>query len=380
MINDRDVLFLIFKEGFSKMKKFFLFFCLSFLLPEIVFAGSVAGTVSTAVGHPKVIRNGSDKSSILIYGDKIFVGDKILTGLTGNVLVSLNDGSEVSIGNNSEFVIDKFVFSGNSRDTLLNLIKGKMKAVVKHLSNRMDFIVKTSTAVAGVRGTEFILEIAGGNTNIFLLSGELKIWGVGNKDKSLILKRGMKSTVPKGGTPSVPKPFDKKSLPKIFVTTDKEDRTGKKSAENDNIEARYSSMIDVAKKNVAKIALLKSDAKKRNDKVVVNCIKPKLNTAKRLLSIANGSYSKLVSIKNKRGSSISALNNLAKKIKMSCDRIAELLKDAQSCLSISSGEVMTKTEIIEGKEKIEQPEQEVSPNVEEVDGTEPDLPTASGSE
>ena len=123
--------------------------------------------------------------------------------------------------------------------------------------------------------------------------------------------------------------------------------------DNPNLLSRYKGMISKSGQNLDKIAALESDARRRNDQVVVNCIKPKLITAKRLYDIAKKSYNKLSSVKKGSKIPMQYLNNEAKKIKMSSDRIDELLKDAQSCLSISSGKTLTKTEIIEGKEEIE---------------------------
>ena len=128
--------------------------------------------------------------------------------------------------------------------------------------------------------------------------------------------------------------------------------------DNPGLLSQYKSMINKSKQSLDKISSLESDARRRNDQVVVNCIKPKLITAKRLYDISIKSYKKLSSLKKNKNVSMESLNNQARKIKMSSDRIDELLKDAQSCLSISSGETLTKTEIIEGKEEIEVKKQE----------------------
>ena len=150
-----------------------------------------------------------------------------------------------------------------------------------------------------------------------------------------------------------------------------------KSINNPNLLAQYKEMINSASQNLQKISALKGDAQNRNDKVVVNCIKPKLITAKRLFEIAKKSYGKLSVLKKGNKSSLESSNNQARKIKMSCDRIAELLKDAQSCLSISSGEVLSKTEIIEGEDKIKEEKVEEDTTPIEDDTEAP--PEASGS-
>ena len=75
------------------------------------------------------------------------------------------------------------------------------------------------------------------------------------------------------------------------------------------------------------------------------------------------------------------LTREGKKIKLSSDRIEELVKDAGSCLSISSGEVLSKTEIIEGKEEIQEEKSEKPIETTPIeDNKGEDVPKPSGSE
>ncbi len=116
--------------------------------------------------------------------------------------------------------------------------------------------------------------------------------------------------------------------------------------------AKYKSMLNSAKGQIAKMKKMENEARQRNDLVVVNCIHPKYVTAKRLYDIANKSFQRLQSLKMKGGEGVpmELVNSVARKIKLSCDRISDLFKEAQQCLSISAGKVVTKVKVLEGKD------------------------------
>ena len=119
-----------------------------------------------------------------------------------------------------------------------------------------------------------------------------------------------------------------------------------------NLLSRYNTMLSNAYTQIVKMKSLEDEARQRNDLVVVNCIHPKYITAKRLYEIGLKSFNRLKSLKLKGGENlpVELVNSIARKIKLSCDRIADLFKEAQQCLSISSGKVVTNVKVIQGKE------------------------------
>jgi hypothetical protein len=90
--------------------------------------------------------------------------DVIVTGADGSAGVTFTDNSLVSVGPNSVFAIDKYSFDstthqgefeGNLRQGRLAAISGKM---VKQTPESMK--IRTPSAIMGVRGTEFVVEVA----------------------------------------------------------------------------------------------------------------------------------------------------------------------------------------------------------------------------
>ncbi len=146
------------------------------------------------------------------------------------------------------------------------------------------------------------------------------------------------------------------------------------------ILAQYKSLISNAQGQINKMKSMEDEARQRNDMVVVNCIHPKYVTAKRLLDIANKSFNKLQSLKMKGGQNVplEVINGITRKIKLSSDRIADLFSEAQKCLSVSSGKVVSKVKVIEGGELLPSKEEVKAPELKPPMQVE--TPPPSGSE
>ena len=93
----------------------------------------------------------------------VFEGDIIITRQTGQVQFQLNDDSVVTLAPDTKLTIDKSVFDPDEkvRNSLMQLAVGKAHFYVKKLLNfkLSDFLVKTPTATAGVRGSQWIMEV-----------------------------------------------------------------------------------------------------------------------------------------------------------------------------------------------------------------------------
>lgn len=102
-------------------------------------------------------------------GMELFEKDTIKTGDDGWIAIELSDKSKINIGNKSLVTIYK-----NKQDITVQIDKGKINAKVSRVKDR-EVTFKTSTAVAGIRGTEFMLYYEN-NANLFLVrKGRLKL-------------------------------------------------------------------------------------------------------------------------------------------------------------------------------------------------------------
>jgi hypothetical protein len=145
-----------------KLSKLILwgFFSVAAMLPATATAADKAGEVASVSGRSEVGREGSWRP--LWKGDPVFVGDLVRTGADGRVQVQMVDKSVISVSANSRLEITSYLFkAGGERKSLLRLWTGKLRAVVSKYSGSggNDYRLSTPTAVAGVRGTDLVLDI-----------------------------------------------------------------------------------------------------------------------------------------------------------------------------------------------------------------------------
>jgi len=120
------------------------------------------GQVKTAKGTVHVERDG--KSLPASVGMPIRQADTLVTGVDGAVGVTFIDNSLLSTGPNSVLVVDHYNFDSTThagrfdaslKKGTLAVVSGKM---VKQSPDAMK--VRTPAAIMGVRGTEFIVQVA----------------------------------------------------------------------------------------------------------------------------------------------------------------------------------------------------------------------------
>ncbi len=138
--------------------------------------------------------------------------DIIKTDKTGSASIELPDGSVANIGPSSRLKMTSFVdkFNKQKKAIQLDLIIGAGKFKVNKLKGGETFLVKTPTAVAGVRGTEFIVKhkIFRGRPFTSLLVKEGRVGVQSRKfaktSKATVVNAMESSSVSGGGAPSEP--------------------------------------------------------------------------------------------------------------------------------------------------------------------------------
>lgn len=129
-------------------------------------------------------------------GLELFEKDTIKTGENGWVALELPDKSKINLGNKTQITIYR------DKDRVeVQLDKGKLKAKIKKVKDR-ELTFKTSTAVAGIRGTEFTLFNENSANIFFGKEGTVEVKGT-REGKALITKGEMTETT-KGNKPIQP--------------------------------------------------------------------------------------------------------------------------------------------------------------------------------
>jgi hypothetical protein len=181
-------------------------------------------------------------------GSKISVGDTVVTEIDSRAKIVMSDRNIINISPNSKLKIEKYTNSANEKNVELNLIEGKVRNNVeqKYDNKNSKFQIRTATAVAGVRGTQFITSYDKKTrvTEVVTLRGEVRFQALvttGNKENSegVIIHKGEKSEVREGSAPAAPSRLPDKEIKVIDKDTNvkKDKGDDKKSIRTGGAEA-----------------------------------------------------------------------------------------------------------------------------------------------
>ncbi len=83
------------------------------------------------------------------------------------VVLKLSDGSTFTLSENTEFEINEYIIGDGSKDGLFSVTQGKLRATITRFTGQtVNYKVKSPTAVAGIKGTEFMM-LTQGEANVF---------------------------------------------------------------------------------------------------------------------------------------------------------------------------------------------------------------------
>jgi hypothetical protein len=129
------------------------------LLSACPVAAAEVGTVAAVSGTAEIGRGSSWTAAEA--GSAVHLGDQLRTGRPGAMRVVFQDDSVLNLGDDSLVTVDEHVFDpeGGKAQSVLQLLKGRLRALVSEYYDRVGAVyeIETPTAVSGVRGTEFIV-------------------------------------------------------------------------------------------------------------------------------------------------------------------------------------------------------------------------------
>jgi len=119
--------------------------------------GEDAGTIAVVDGNAEIGRDGTWIAATA--GAAIAVGDQLRTGNPGRMRVVFRDDSVLVLSDDTTLVVDEQVFDPGATESVFNLLQGKLRSVVSHYYGTAgsSYEVRSASAVAGVRGTEFVM-------------------------------------------------------------------------------------------------------------------------------------------------------------------------------------------------------------------------------
>ncbi|HIJ61175.1 MAG TPA: hypothetical protein HPQ04_00640 [Rhodospirillaceae bacterium] len=194
------------------LRRYFLMTCAAFALNT---GSAVAETAPGRVGVATAVNTTAEslppRGTIrpLVVGLDIEQGERIDTDSSGRAQLLFLDGSTITIGNRASVVVDDFVFDADSRrgHLALSMARGLMRFIGGYLSKDGSVVVRTPTALLGIRGAIVMIEVAPdtGSTTATLLFGD-SLTVTGRLGAVEVIRRvGHSITVGVDGLPSQPR-------------------------------------------------------------------------------------------------------------------------------------------------------------------------------
>lgn len=131
-------------------------------VPSAAEAPAIA-QIKKVTGQATVLRFGERRPAIV--GDMLFVKDVIETGSDGGIGITFIDNTVFSAGPGSQIALEEFKFDSNDfRGAMLaDMRQGTLAVVSGDIARRPPgaMKVRTPTAILGVRGTTFVVQVYG---------------------------------------------------------------------------------------------------------------------------------------------------------------------------------------------------------------------------
>ena len=196
-------------------------------------AEAACGSFEVSKGDVK-IQSGAKLTQASV-GAKICSGDTVIAADQSRAKIKMEDGNELNVSPNSKIVLETYQFdpAQNKKKVLLNVLKGKIRATTREENMYTDkskdgqantFQVKTKSAVAGVRGTDFLTSFddSTGRSEVITFRGKVEVGLLGPSGailNSVQVGVGQTTVVLPGNLPETPKALPPLELKRLDTET-----------------------------------------------------------------------------------------------------------------------------------------------------------------
>jgi hypothetical protein len=124
-------------------------------------ASAEIGRIKTVAGSASVVRGGTTIPGAP--GERLEVGDILVTGKAGRIGVTFIDNSRFAVGPNSRVALSQFEFDDTTHQGrfLTTVDRGSLAVVSGQIAkeNKDAMRVRTPTSLLASRGTRFVVEV-----------------------------------------------------------------------------------------------------------------------------------------------------------------------------------------------------------------------------
>lgn len=165
------------------------------------------GRVTALEGRVTVLRQGKFAPDPATLHKPVFQEDIIETERASKVRITLSDATVISLGEQSRFELRQFANGARqqTRPSRLAIAWGFFRAVFQERASSSSMEVITPTAIAAIRGTDFMGEVTTASTAIVALEGTIVVSHARPTVGGFVtLTPGMGTTVKGDEPPSTP--------------------------------------------------------------------------------------------------------------------------------------------------------------------------------
>jgi hypothetical protein len=182
-------------------------------------AATPAATVVAVSGQCFVEAEG--KRTPLKTGDTVNVADTIDVPASAKLKLRMNDGSIVSVASGSQLTIAAFTVDadGKRHDAQLSLAQGLIRSLVVPVDRPSTFEAKTAVGSAGVRSTDWFVEMQPGEMSVAVLAGSVALASSAT-GAEVTIPAGSGADVAAGQDPTQPRVLRKADFAALSARTD----------------------------------------------------------------------------------------------------------------------------------------------------------------
>lgn len=195
------------------------------LAVQVSAAEKMYGVFMVVKGGVQIQSPGKPESAAKV-GAKVYEGDKVITAADSRAKIVMSDRNVLNL--NPDTTIEIATYQNDpatgKKNVEIKLGAGKLRANVEqnYDGEKNKFQVKTPTAVAGVRGTQFQtgFDPKTSRTSIVTFKGSVAVMAVNSQGRPtgspVIVKKGqMTTTAPNASAPEAPKALPKEEMKQI---------------------------------------------------------------------------------------------------------------------------------------------------------------------
>jgi hypothetical protein len=142
----------------------------------------VVGRLTQLEGRVNLMKGGNLPAVEAKLNDTVAPGDVIRTKSRSKAQITFIDNSTLTLSQESRVAIEEFQFEAaqEKRRAVLQIFQGLALTVVNKIikTQEPDFIIKTQTAIVGVRGTEFGIRLQPNSSTILNFQGKTQVGNI----------------------------------------------------------------------------------------------------------------------------------------------------------------------------------------------------------